>query len=124
MLVACFEDARRAKARSVYYKYTVTGNSETRFGDTKAVSFKEKKQANSNKSSNKASVATAIARSKCTFCGKNEHVNADCCTRNSEFTINQNRPYIGSEAHGRLAVGAREWIPNFKELKALIGKAG
>ena len=102
----------------------MTGNSETRFGDTKAVSFKEKKQANSNKSSNKASVATAIARSKCTFCGKNEHVNADCCTRNSEFTINQNRPYIGSEAHGRLAVGAREWIPNFKELQALIGKAG
>ena len=29
VLMACFEDARRAKARSVYYKYTVTENSET-----------------------------------------------------------------------------------------------
>ena len=37
-----FVDARRAKARSVYHKYTVTGNSETRFGDIKAVSFRKR----------------------------------------------------------------------------------
>ena len=48
-----------------------------------------------------------------------------CRTRTSEFTNNQNRPYIGSEAHSRLekAVGARKWIPNFKEVQALMGKA-
>ena len=35
-------------------------------------------------------------------------------------------PYIGSEAHGRLvkATGDRDWIPNFKELKVLMSKAG
>ena len=126
VLMARFEDARRAKARSVYYEYTVTGNSETRFGDTKGVSFKEKNQANPNKPSNKAPGATAIAGCKCTFCGKNNHSNADCRTRISEFTNNQNRPYIGSEAHSRLvkAIGAREWIPNFKELKGLMSKDG
>ena len=42
VLVACFVDARRAKARSVYHKYTVTGNSEARFGDIKAVSFRKR----------------------------------------------------------------------------------
>ena len=62
----------------------------------------------------------------CQFCGKNNHSNADCRTRTSEFTNNQNRPYIGSEAHGRLvkATGDRDWIPNFKELKRLMSKAG
>ena len=104
----------------------MTGNSETRFGDIKAVSFKEKNQANPIKCTNKAPVASAVAGSTCTFCGKNNHVNADCRTRSSEFTNNQNRPLNGYEAHGRLiqAVGAREWIPNFKELQALMGKAG
>ena len=39
---------------------------------------------------------------------------------------NQNRPYIGSEAHGRLvkATGDRDWISNFEELKGLTSKAG
>ena len=62
----------------------------------------------------------------CQFCGKNNHSNADCCTRTSEFTNNQNRPYIGSEAHGRLvkATGDRDWIPNFKELEGLMSKTG
>ena len=41
-------------------------------------------------------------------------------------SLNQHRPYIGSEAHGRLvkATGDRDWIPNFKELKALMSKTG
>ena len=58
--------------------------------------------------------------------GKNNHSNADCHTRTSEFTNNQNRPYVGSEAHGRLvkAAGDRDWIPNFKELKRLMSKLG
>ena len=45
-------------------------------------------------------------------------------TRTSEFTNNQNRPYIGSEAHGRLvkATVDRDWIPNLKELKGLMSK--
>ena len=57
---------------------------------------------------------------------KNNHSNADCLTRTSEFTNNQNRPHISSEAHGRLvkAAGDRDWIPNFKELKGLMSKAG
>ena len=60
----------------------------------------------------------------CYFCGKNNHSNADCRTRTSEFTNNQNRPYVGSEAHGRLvkAAGNRDWIPNFKGLKELMSK--
>ena len=101
--------------------YTVTGNSETHFGAAK-VSFKEKNQANPTKHSDKASNAPAVSGSPCTFCGKNNHVNADCRTRTSEFTNNQNRQ---SEAHIRLvkAVGAREWIPNFKGLQSLMGKA-
>ena len=62
----------------------------------------------------------------CLFCGKNNHSNAGCRTRTSEFTNNQNRPYVGSEAHGRLvkATGDRDWIPNFKELQELMSKAG
>ena len=38
---------------------------------------------------------------------------------------NQDRPYVGSEAHGRLvkATGDRDWIPNFKELEELMSKA-
>ena len=53
--MACYEDARRTKARSVYYKYYVTGNFETRFGDTKVVSFNHKSQANPIKPSGKVS---------------------------------------------------------------------
>ena len=68
--MVCFEDARRAKARTVYYKYNVTGTSEIRFGDIKAVPFEEKNQPNLNKSGNKSPVATATAGIKCTFCGK------------------------------------------------------
>ena len=42
------------------------------------------------------------------------------------MTNNQDRPYVGSEAHGRLVktTGDRDWIPNFKEQKELITKAG
>ena len=117
MLMPCFEDARRAKARTVFYRYGVIGTPETHFGDIKAVSYKEKNQANPIKSSNKAPDATKADVVRCLFCGKKNHSNAECRTRTSEFTNNQNRPYLGSEVHGRLvkAVGDREWIPNFKE---------
>ena len=119
VLTASFEDARRAKARTVFYRYGVIGTPETHFGDIKAVYFKEKNKANPTKSGNKASGVTKADVVKCQFCGKNNHSNANCRTRTSEFTNNQNRPYIGSGAHGRLvkAVGDREWIPNFKNLK-------
>ena len=102
------------------------GTPETHYGDIKAVSFKEKNQANSTESSNKAPGATMADVVKCQFCGKNNHSNADCRTRTSEFTNNQNHPYIGSEANGRLVkvAGDRGWIPNFKELKALMSKIG
>ena len=51
---------------------------------------------------------------------------ADCHTRTSEIANNQNRPYIGSDVHSRLVktIGARDWIPNFKELQSLLEKAG
>ena len=99
------------------------GTSETHHGDINAVSFKEKIHENSSKSSNSVSEAEFVL---CQLCGKNNHSNADCRTRTSEFTNNQNRPYVGSEAHGRLvkATGDRDWIPNFKELKGLMSKAG
>ena len=56
----------------------------------------------------------------CHFYGKNNHSNAYCRTNN------QNRPYVGSEAHGRLIKAARDrdWIPNFKELQGLMSKVG
>ena len=102
------------------------GTPETHFGDIKAVSFEEKNQANPTKSGKKAPGFTKADVVKCQFCGKNNHSNADCRTRTSEFTNNQNRPYINSEAHDRLVkvAGDRDWIPNFKELKGLISKAG
>ena len=74
---------------------------ETHHGDIKAVSFKEKNQANPTKSGNKTLSFSKAEVVLCQFCGKNNHSNADCRTRTSEFTNNQNRPYIGSEAHGR-----------------------
>ena len=99
---------------------------DTHFGDIKAVSFKEKNQANPTKSGNKAPGATKADVVQYQFCGKNNYSNADCRTRTSEFTNNQNWPYIGSEAYGRLvkAAGDRDWIPNLKELKGLMSKAG
>ena len=126
VLMACFEDACRARARTVFYRYGVIGTAETHYGDIIAVSFKEKNQANSSKSGNKAPGVTKADVVKCQFCGKNNHSNADCRTGTSEFTNNQNRPYIGSEAHGRLVkvAGDRGWNPNFKELKGLMSKAG
>ena len=102
------------------------GTTATHHGDIKAVSFKEKTHGNSTKSSNKTPSVSKAESVLYKFCGKNNHSNADCRTRTSEFTNNQNRPYIGSEAHGRLvkAAGDRDWIPNFKELKGLMSKAG
>ena len=77
---------------------------------------------NSSKSGNKTLSVSRAESVLCYFCGKNNHSNADCRTRTSEFTNNQNRPYVGSEAHERLvkAAGDRDWIPNFKELKWLF----
>ena len=110
VLMACFEDAQRSRARTIFYRLGVIGTPETHFGDIKAVSFKEKNQANPTKSGNKAPPVTRTDVIKCQFCGKNNHSNAECRTRTSDFTNNQNRPYLGSEVHGRLikAVGDRE----------------
>ena len=88
MFMACFEDARRAKAQTVFYRYGVIGTPETHYRDIKAVSFKEKNQANPTKSGNKAPGVTKADVVKCQFCGKNNHSNADCRTRTSEFTNN------------------------------------
>ena len=100
----------------------VTGTPETRHGDIKAVSFKEKIHGNSSKSGSKTLSVSKAESVLCYFCGKNNHPTANCHTRTSEFTNHQNRPYVGSEAHGRLvkATGDRDWIPNFKELKGLM----
>ena len=102
------------------------GSAETHYGDIKAVSFKEKNQANPTKSGNKAPGVTKANVVRCQFYSKNNHSNADYHTRTSEFTDKQNRPYIGLEAYGRLVkvAGDRDWIPNSKELQALMGKAG
>ena len=80
----------------------IVGTPETHYGDIKAVSFKEKIHGNSSKSGNKTPSVSKAESFLCQFCGKNNHSNADCRTRTSEFTNNQNRPYVGSEAHGRL----------------------
>ena len=105
----------------------MTGTPETHHGDIKAVSFKEKIHGKSSKSGNLETLSVSRAESVlCYFCDKNNHSNADCRTRTSEFTNNQNRPYVGSEAHGRLvkAAGDRDLIPNLKELKGLMSKVG
>ena len=70
VLMTCFEDARRAKARTVFYRYGVIGTAETHHGDIKAVSFKEKNQANPTKSGNKAPGVIKADVVKCQFCGK------------------------------------------------------
>ena len=126
VLIACFEDARRSRARTISYRWAVIGTPETHHGDIKAVSFKEKAHGNSTKSGNKIPSASKAESILCQFCGKNNHSNADCRTRTSEFTNNQNRPYVRSEAHGRLVKAAedRDWISNFEELKGLMSKAG
>ena len=117
VLSACFEDARRSRARTISYRWAVIGTSETHHGD-----IEEKTHGNSIKSGNKTPSVSKAESVLCQFCGKNNHSNADYRTRTSEFTNNQSRPYIGSEAHGRLvkATGDRDWIPNFKELKVLM----
>ena len=126
VLSTCFEDARRSPARTISYRWAVTGTSDTHHGDIKAVSFKEKIHGNSSKSGSKTLSVSKAESVLCYFCGKNNHSTADCHTRTSEFINNLNRPYIGSEAHGRLvkAAGDRDWIRNFKELKGLMSKVG
>ena len=126
VLTTCFEDARRSRARTISYRWAVVGTPETHHGDIKAVSFKEKNHGNSSKSGNETPSVSKAESVLCQCCGKNNHSNADYRTRTSEFTNNQNRPYIGSEAHGQLVKAARDrdWIPNIKELKGLMSKAG
>ena len=126
MLSTCFEDARRSRARTISYRWAVTGTPETHHGDIKAVSFKEKIHGDSSKSGSKTLIVSRAEFVLCYFCGKNNHSTADCHTRTLEFTNHQNRPSVGSEAHGRLvkAAGDRDWIPNFKELQGLMSKVG
>ena len=52
VLMACFEDARRSRARTISYRWAGIGTPENHHGDIKAVSFKEKNQANPTKSGN------------------------------------------------------------------------
>ena len=117
---------KRSRARTKFYRWAVICSPETHHGDIKAVSFKEKNHCNSTKSGNKTPSVSTVEAVLCQFCGNNNHSNADCRTRTSEFTNNQNRPYVGSEAHGRLikAAGDGDWIPNFKELKGLKALKG
>ena len=126
VLSTYFEDARWLRDRTISYRWAVIGTPETHHGDIKAVSFKEKIHENSSKSGNNTPSVSKAGSVLCQFCGKNNHSNADCRTRTSEFRNNQNRPYVGSEAHGRLvkATGDRDWIPNFKELKGMMSKVG
>ena len=101
VLSTCYEDARRSRARTLSYRWAVSGTPETHYGDIKAVSFKEKIHGNSSKSGNKTLSVSRAESVLCYFCGKNNHSNADCRTRFSEFTKNQNRPNVGSEAQRR-----------------------
>ena len=48
----------------------MTSTPETHYGDIKAVSFKEKNQANPTKSGNKTPGVTKADVVKCQFCGK------------------------------------------------------
>ena len=53
VLMACFEDARRPRARTISYRWAVIGTPEPHHGDIKAVSFEEKIHGNSSKFFNK-----------------------------------------------------------------------
>ena len=85
VLMACFEVARRSRARTIFYRWGVIGTPETHYGDIKAVSFKEKNQANATKSGSITPGVTKADVVKCQFCGKNNEPNIDCRTRASEF---------------------------------------
>ena len=67
VLMACFEDARRAKARTVFYRCGVIGTAYTHFGDIKTIYIKEKNQANPTKSGNIAPGITKADVVKCQF---------------------------------------------------------
>ena len=89
VLSTYFEDARRSRARTISYRWAVTGTLETHHGDIKAVSFKEKIHGNSSISGNNTLSISRAESVLCHFCGKNNHSNADCRTRTSEFANNQ-----------------------------------
>ena len=65
VLMACFENDRRAKARTAFCRYGVSGTPENHRGTIKAVSFKEKIQANPTKSGNKTPSVTKADEFKC-----------------------------------------------------------
>ena len=88
VLSTCLEDARRSRARTISYRWAVTSTLETHHGDIKAVSFKEKTHGNSLKSGSKIHSVFKTESVLSYFCGKNNHSNADCHTRTSEFTNN------------------------------------
>ena len=58
----CFEDARRSRARTISYRWTVIGTPETHHGDIKAVSFKEKIHGNSSNSGLSLFCASSVVR--------------------------------------------------------------
>ena len=125
VLQMCFHEARQAKSQAVLYMYAVDGSSRTKFFEGQ-LPLEDNSLNITNKNISKASHASASAVEKCTFCGKNNHVNADCRTKSSEFSNHTDRPYIGSKAHKRMVkiIGPREWIPNIKELRSMLTKAG
>ena len=53
VLMACYEDAQRSRARPIFYRWGVIGTPETHYEDIKAVPSKDKNQANPTKSGNK-----------------------------------------------------------------------
>ena len=67
VLSTCFEDARRSRARTISYRWAVVGTPETRHGDIKAVSFKEKTHGNSSKSGSKTLVFPKLSLFYATF---------------------------------------------------------
>ena len=67
VLTACFEDARQSRARTISYRWAVSGTPEIRHGDIKAVSFKEKTHGNSSKSGSKTLVFPKLSLFYATF---------------------------------------------------------
>ena len=63
--------ARRSRARTISYRWAVSGTPETHHGDIKAVSFKEKTHGNSSKSGSKTLSVSKAESVLCYFCGKN-----------------------------------------------------